>query len=160
MDASQNQRNRSITPAFPSVTCKDAYPVICTARTIKDTDEIPHIREAIALKRDGIHALMKAGMDEYQLEAVFNKVLADDGISEPAFANIVSAGHNNFYIHYEKPMGLLKGGDLILTDVGIYIEDKNIGFRNEDNVAFTETGYEHLSADIAREIDYVEAMMN
>ena len=50
-------------------------------------------------------------------------------------------------------------GMVFTIDVGIYIEDKNIGFRIEDNVAITEAGYEHLSADIVREIDDVEAMM-
>lgn len=274
-DAPQNQHSRSVRATNPSVTFRDAYPLICAARTIKDASEIAHIREALSLTREGIHAMMKAakaGMYEYQLEAVFNKVLADDGVREPAFANIVSAGRNNFYIHYEEPTGLLNEGDLILTDVGarknqyvgdisrafpvsgrftpeqkqvysialkvnkelmgllvpgtttfediesharrrvgeelvaagylgaeedvskyywhkgthhigldvhdvgppgtpiapgmvftidvgIYIEDKNIGFRVEDNVAITETGYEHLSADIVREIDDIEAMM-
>lgn len=276
LDALQNQHSRSVQSAFPSVAFKDAYPIICAARTIKDAGEIASIREAISLTRDGIHAMMKsarAGMYEYQLEAVFNKVLADDGVREPAFANIVSAGRNNFYIHYEELMGVLNDGDLILTDVGarknqyvgdisrafpvngkftseqkqvysivlkvnkelmglltpgeisfadieaharqrvreelvaagylgkdedvgkyywhkgthhigldvhdvgppgapimpgmvftidvgIYIEDKNIGFRIEDNVAITDTGYEHLSADIVREIEDVEAMMS
>jgi Xaa-Pro aminopeptidase len=214
----------------------------------------------------------KPGMYEYQLEGVFNKVLADAGVREPAFANIVSGGRNNFYIHYEEPMGILNDGEMILTDVGarknqyvsdisrpfpvngkftpeqkeiysialkvnkelmkllvpgkisfpdieaysrrrvgellvdagylgkdedvskyywhkgthhigldvhdvgppgepiapgmvftidvgIYMEDKNIGFRIEDNVAITATGYEHLSSDIVREIEDVEAMM-
>ena len=44
-------------------------------------------------------------------------------------------------------------------DVGIYIEEKNIGFRVEDDVVVTATGYEHLSSDIVREIDDIEAMM-
>lgn len=276
MDAPQNRHSSAILSEYPSVKLNDAYPVICAARTIKDATEIAQIRKATALTRDGIHAMMKAArpdMHEYQLEAVFNKVLADDGVREPAFGNIVSSGRNNFYIHYEEPMGILKDGDLILTDVGarkiqyvsdisrafpvngkftaeqkkvyaivlkvnkelmrllvpgkisfmdieaharrrvgeelvaagylgkdedvskyywhkgthhigldvhdvgppgdpiapgmvftidvgIYIEDKNIGFRIEDNVAITETGYEHLSAEIVREIDDVEAMMS
>ena len=275
MDAQQNRHSRAVSSSYPYVCLKDAYPLICAARTIKDAEEIAHIREAIALTREGIHAMMKAvkpGMYEYQLEAVFNKVLADAGVREPAFANIVSGGRNNFYIHYEEPMGQLVAGDLVLTDVGarkneyvadisrafpvngtfteeqrkvysialqvnkelmgllvpgktsfedieaharrrigeelvaagylgegedvskyywhkgthhigldvhdvgppgapilpgmvftidvgIYIEDRNIGFRVEDNVAITETGYEHLSADIVREIDDIEAMM-
>ena len=275
LDAPQNRHCRDIQSAFPFIVCKDAYPLICEARTIKDAGEITHIREALALTRDGIHAMMKAarpGMREYQLEAVFNKVLADDGVRESAFANIVSGGRNNFYIHYEEPTGVLHDGDLVLTDVGarkneyvgdisrafpvsgrftdeqkkiysialdinkelmdllvpgettfedieaharrrvgeelveagyldegedvskyywhkgthhigldvhdvgppgapiqpgmvftidvgIYIEDRNIGFRVEDNVAITSTGYEHLSADIVREIEDIEAMM-
>jgi Xaa-Pro aminopeptidase len=274
-DAPQNKHSESVLSAHPALTLKNAYPLICEARTIKDADEIAKIREALAVTRDGIHAMMKqvkSGMYEYQLEGVFNKALADAGVREPAFANIVSGGRNNFYIHYEDPRGILQDGDLILTDVGarkneyvsdisrpfpvngkftpeqkkvysialkvnkelmgllvpgmvsfeeieayarrrireelvaagylgededvskyywhkgthhigldvhdvgppgqpiapgmvftidvgIYIEDRNIGFRIEDNVAITETGYEHLSSDIVREIEDVEAMM-
>jgi Xaa-Pro aminopeptidase len=229
----------------------------------------------MCVTRDGIHAMMKAakaGMYEYQLEAVFNKVLADAGVRDPAFENIVSSGRNNFCIHYDEPVGVLNAGDLILVDVGarhnqyvndisrafpvngkfsqeqktvyaialkinkelmamlvphkvtfadieaharrrvgeeltgagylskdedvstyywhggthhigldvhdvgaqpvpiapgmvftidvgIYIEKSNIGFRIEDDVVITETGYDHLSSDIVREIDDVEAMM-
>lgn len=274
-DAPQNKHSESILALHPWVLLKNAYPQICAARTIKDADEIAEIRNALGITRDAIHAMMKAakpGMYEYQLEGVFTKVLADAGVREPAFANIVSAGRNNFYIHYEEPMGVLHDGDLILTDVGarknqyvsdisrafpvngkfteqqkeiysialgvnkelmgllvpgkisfeqieahsrrrvgeelvaagylgkdedvskyywhkgthhigldvhdvgphgnpilpgmvftidvgIYMEDQNIGFRVEDNVLITETGYEHLSADIVREIDDIEAMM-
>jgi Xaa-Pro aminopeptidase len=274
-DSPQNRHSESIRSARPHVAFRNAYPVICAARTIKDAGEIAHIREAMTLTRDGIHAMMKTakpGMREYQLEAVFNKVLADAGVRESAFANIVSGGRNNFYIHYEEPVGTLMDGDLVLTDVGarknqyvsdisrafpvngrftaeqkevysialkvnkelmgllvpgkvsfedieaharrrvgeelvaagylgkdedvgkyywhkgthhigldvhdvgppgnpiqpgmvftidvgIYIEDRNIGFRVEDNVVITETGYEHLSAEIVREIDDIEAMM-
>jgi Xaa-Pro aminopeptidase len=274
-DAPQNKHSESLLSAHPWLNLKNAYPFICEARTIKDAGEIAEIRNALRVTSDGIHAMMKAaksGMYEYQLEGVFNKVLADAGVREPAFANIVSAGRNNFYIHYEEPTGILNDGDLILTDVGarknqyvsdisrafpvngkftpeqkeiysialkvnkelmgllvpgkisfeqieaharrrigeelvaaghlgkdedvskyywhkgthhigldvhdvgphgnpiapgmvftidvgIYMEDKNIGFRIEDNVLITETGYEHLSVDIVREIDDIEAMM-
>ena len=274
-DAPHNRHSESIRTDYPFVSFKNAYPVICAARAIKTPEEISNIREAMCITRDGIHTMMKAakaGMYEYQLEAVFNKVLADAGVREPAFASIVSSGRNNFYIHYEEPMGVLNDGDLVLTDtgarkheyvtdisrafpvngrftseqaevyaialkvnkelmdllvpgqasfadieahsrrrvgeelvaagylgrdenvskyywhpgthhigldvhdvgpaaeaiapgmvftidVGIYIEDKNIGFRVEDNVAITETGYEHLSAEIVREIDDIQAMM-
>lgn len=275
LEAPHIRHSQSICSAYPFIALKNAYPFICAARTIKDAGEIARIREAMAITREGIHAMMKAvkgGMYEYQLEGVFNKVLADHGVREPAFSNIVSGGRNNFYIHYEEPMGQLQDGDLVLTDVGarkheyvsdisrafpvngkfspeqkevysialkvnkelmgllvpgkttfpeieeharrrvgeelvaagylgkdedvgkyywhkgthhigldvhdvgppglpilpgmvftidvgIYIEDKNIGFRVEDNVAITETGYEHLSADIVREIEDIEAMM-
>lgn len=276
MDAPQNKHSASIRSAYPFVSFKNAYGTICGARTIKDADEIARIREAMCITRDGIHAMMKAAkadMYEYQLEAVFTKLLADAGVRDSAFDNIVSGGQNNFYIHYEEPMGILNDGDLILTDVGaklneyvtdisrafpvngkftaeqkevysialkvnkelmgllvpgavsfadieayakrrvgeelvaagylgkdddvskyywhkgthhigldvhdvgptakaiepgmvftidvgIYIPEKNIGFRVEDNVAITETGYEHLSSEIVREVDDIEAMMS
>ncbi len=276
MDALHNQHSLSARANHPCVEFKNAYPLVCEARTIKDAVEISGIREAMTITRDGIHGMMKAakaGMYEYQLEAVFNKVLADAGVREPAFPNIVSSGRNKFYIHYEDPMGVLYDGDLILVDVGarknqyvsdvsrafpvnakfsskqkevysialkinkelmdllvpgkvsfadiedharrrvgeelvaagylgkdedvgkyywhrgthhigldvhdvgpqgnpiqpgmvftidvgIYMEDENIGFRVEDNVAITESGYEHLSVDIVREVDDIEAMMS
>lgn len=50
-------------------------------------------------------------------------------------------------------------GMVFAIDVGIYLEERNIGFRVEDNVAITETGYEHLSSDIVREIEDIEALM-
>jgi Xaa-Pro aminopeptidase len=274
-DAVQNRHSESMRADYPAVTFKNAYAPICRARTIKTPDEVDHIREAMCVTRDGIHAMMKAakaGMREYQLEAVFNKVLADAGVRDPAFESIVSSGRNNFCIHYDDPVGVLNAGDLILVDVGatrnqyvndisrafpvdgkfteeqktvyaialkvnkelmamlvphkvtfadieaharrrvgeeltgagylakgedvskfywhggthhigldvhdvgaqpvpiapgmvftidvgIYIEESNIGFRIEDDVVITETGYEHLSSDIVREIDDVEAMM-
>ena len=274
-DAPQNRHSESIRRDYPAVTFKTAYQSICRQRTIKTPDEVDHIREAMCVTREGIHAMMKAakaGMYEYQLEAVFNKVLADACVREPAFENIVSSGRNNFCIHYDEPMGVLNAGDLILVDVGassnqyvndisrafpvngkfsqeqktvysialkiskelmamlvphkvtfadiedlcrrrmaeeltsagylsededvskyrwhngthhvgldvhdvgaqpvpiapgmvftidvgIYIEERNIGFRIEDDVVVTETGYEHLSSGIVREIDEVEAMM-
>lgn len=275
-DAPQNQHSASIRTAYPFLSLKNAYGAICVARTIKDAEEISRIREGMSITRDGIHAMMQAvkpGMHEYQLEAVFNKVLADVGVRESAFANIVSGGRNNFYIHYEEPTGVLRDGDLVLTDVGarkheyvtdisrafpvngtftteqrevyaialsvnkelmqllvpgavsfndiemharrrvgeelvaagylgkdedvskyywhkgthyigldvhdvgppakpiepgmvftidvgIYMEERNIGFRVEDNVAITQTGFEHLSAEIVREIDDIEAIMH
>jgi Xaa-Pro aminopeptidase len=273
--APHHMHSAAVRATRPFVALKNSYPLICAARTVKDASEIAHIRDALSITRDGIHAMMRAakpGMREYQLEAVFNKVLADAGVREPAFSNIVSAGRNNFYIHYDEPMGTLHDGDLVLTDVGarknqyvsdisrafpvngrftaeqkevyaialgtnkelmgllvpgkvsfddieaharrrvgeqlvsagflgkdedvgkyywhkgthhigldvhdvgprgnpilpgmaftidvgIYIEDRNIGFRVEDNVVITDTGYEHLSSEIVREIDDIEAMM-
>lgn len=275
LDTPTQQHSSAQRSAYPFLSFKNAYPGICAARSVKDPGEIEMIREAMAITQEGIHAMMKAaraGMYEYQLEAVFNKVLADAGVREPAFTSIVSGGRNNFYIHYEDPRGILNAGDLILTDcgarhheyvsdisrafpvdgrftseqkevyeialkvnkelmsllvpgqvsfseieahsrrrvgeelvdagflgkdedvskyywhkgthhigldvhdvgppgnpilpgmvftidVGIYLEDRNIGFRVEDNVAITEDGFEQLSSEIVREVDDIEAMM-
>ncbi|MDP6630158.1 MAG: aminopeptidase P N-terminal domain-containing protein [Kiritimatiellia bacterium] len=274
-DAPHNRHCETVRADYPAIAFKNAYLPISRARAIKAPDEIDAIREAMCITRDGIHAMMKAakpGMYEYQLEAVFNKVLADAGVREPAFESIISSGRNNFCIHYDEPMDILNDGDLILVDVGarkngysndisrafpvnglfseeqktvysialkiskdlmamlvphkvtfadiedlcrrrmaeelvsagylsededvskyrwhngthhvgldvhdvgaqpvpiepgmvftidvgIYIEEKNIGFRVEDDVVVTATGYEHLSSDIVREIDDIEAMM-
>ncbi len=275
-DAPHHSHSKKTLASYPFLSLQNVYPAICSARTVKDSEEVSQIREAMCITRDGIHAMMKAakaGLYEYQLEAVFNKVLSDAGVGGPAFTSIVSGGRNNFYIHYEDPRGILQEGDLILTDVGakkneyvtdisrafpvngkfsteqkevyeialkvnkelmgllvprsvsfadieshsrrrvgeelvaagylgkeedvskyywhkgthhigldvhdvgppakviqpgmaftidvgIYIEDKNIGFRVEDDVVITENGYEHLSSEIVREVDDIESMMS
>ena len=69
--------------------------------------------------------------------------------------------HIGLDVHDVGPQGNpIQPGMVFTIDVGIYIEDKNIGFRVEDNVAITESGYEQLSVDIVREADDIEAMMS
>jgi Xaa-Pro aminopeptidase len=68
--------------------------------------------------------------------------------------------HIGLDVHDVGPLGNpIQPGMVFTIDVGIYIEDKNIGFRIEDNVLITDTGYENLSWEIVREIDDIEAMM-
>lgn len=68
--------------------------------------------------------------------------------------------HIGLDVHDVGPPGnAIQPGMVFTIDVGIHIEDRNIGFRVEDNVVITETGYEHLSSEIVREIDDIEAMM-
>lgn len=90
-------------------------------RTIKQPCEIAAIREAVKITREGIMAMMKAskpGMYEYQYKAEFDYVLAQHGVLSPAFPSIISAGDNNFCIHYYEYTGKSKDGDMILNDVG------------------------------------------
>ena len=60
----------------------------------------------------------KPGMYEYQLKAEFDYALAQHGVLESAFPSIVSAGKNNFCIHYYGYRGLVQDGDMVLNDVG------------------------------------------
>lgn len=90
-------------------------------RTIKQPCEIEAIRNAVKITRDGILAMMKAskpGMYEYQYKAEFDYALAQHGCLSPAFPSIISAGENNFCIHYYAYTGQAKDGDMVLNDVG------------------------------------------
>ena len=60
----------------------------------------------------------KPGMYEYQYKAEFDYALAQHGILAPGFPSIISAGQNNFCIHYYSYRGQAKDGDMILNDVG------------------------------------------
>ena len=60
----------------------------------------------------------KPGMYEYQYKAEFDYVLAQHGVLMSGFPSIISAGDNNFCIHYYDYRGQAKDGDMILNDVG------------------------------------------
>ena len=53
----------------------------------------------------------------------------------------------------------LKPGMVITIEPGIYIPEKKLGIRIEDDILVTEDGYINLSADIPKEIDEIEAIM-
>lgn len=105
----------------PSINIIDSSLQLRKQRTIKQPCEIAAIREAAKITRAGIVAMMKAakpGIWEYQLKAEFDYALAQHGDLAPAFPSIVSAGDNNFCIHYYDYTGQAKDGDMILNDVG------------------------------------------
>jgi len=90
-------------------------------RTIKAPCEIEAMKEALKVTKTGIAAMMRAsrpGMYEYQYKAIFDSTLTNHGVLRPAFPPIISAGKNNFYIHYDSYMGRAEDGDMILNDVG------------------------------------------
>ncbi len=69
-DSPENQHCDHIRKAYPFITFKNAYSHICSERTVKTSEEINHIKQAMCITRDGIHAMMKQvkpGMNEYQL---------------------------------------------------------------------------------------------
>lgn len=106
---------------FPTDEIYDIRADITTLRTIKTPAEIESMKKAELLTRDGILAMMKAskpGMYEYQYKAAWDHALLMQGCKEPAFPSIISAGNNNFCIHYYAYNGQAKDGDMILNDVG------------------------------------------
>lgn len=99
----------------------DVRPQITAQRTVKQPCEIEAMRRAELLTRDGILAMMRAskpGMYEYQYKAEWDYALLTRGCKESAFPPIVSAGNNNFCIHYYAYSGQAHDGDMILNDVG------------------------------------------
>ena len=106
---------------YPFLTIKNANILIRRLRTIKQPCEIDALRRAENITGEGILAMMKAsrsGMYEYQYKAEFDYVLGQYGPDGPGFPSIISAGANNFCIHYYAYTGQAHDGDMILNDVG------------------------------------------
>ncbi|HLG93888.1 MAG TPA: Xaa-Pro peptidase family protein [candidate division Zixibacteria bacterium] len=85
---------------------------------------------------------------------------------------IEEAGYGEYFIHgtshfigldvhdvgdYGSP---LKAGMVISVEPGIYIPEKGIGVRIEDDVLVTKNGYKNLTAGIPREIEEIEKLLS
>jgi Xaa-Pro aminopeptidase len=61
------------------------------------------------------------------------------------------------YYSWDNP---LVPGSMFTVEPGIYIPEKNIGIRIEDDILVTETGYEVLTEAAPKEIDAIEKLMS
>lgn len=110
-----------IVKVMPYVKLENIHPQLKKQRTFKKPCEIEAMRKAEIITGAGIEAMMRAskpGMYEYQYKAEFDYALTQRGVLEPGFPSIISAGDNNFCIHYYDYRGQAKDGDMILNDVG------------------------------------------
>lgn len=117
---------KKVSAEHPYLHVENANALMRSLRTIKQPCEIEAMREAEKITRDGIVAMMKAskpGMYEYQYKAEFDHALGQYGPQGPAFPSIISAGKNNFCIHYYGYTGMAKDGDMVLNDVGAWYDN-------------------------------------
>ena len=112
---------RRLQAEYPFLQVENANAILRRLRLIKQPCEIAALRQAEIVTGEGILAMMKAskpGMYEYQYKAEFDYALSQHGPQGPGFPSIISAGRNNFCIHYYSYTGQAHDGDMILNDVG------------------------------------------
>ena len=110
-----------IQATYPHLTIANMNPYVRKLRTIKQPCEIEALRKAEEITKEGILAMMRAsrpGMWEYQYKAEFDRTLGQYSPKEAGFQSIISAGANNFCIHYDSYTGQAQDGDMVLNDVG------------------------------------------
>ncbi len=111
----------AIREQFPWLEVKNSRPILAGLRTIKADCEIAAMREAVRITGEGIRAMMRGardGMKEYEIKMLYDNALVKNGCLEPGFPSIISAGQNNFCIHYYAYQGTAHDGDMVLCDVG------------------------------------------
>ena len=116
-----HQLAHRVQAGYPFVQVENILPALKRLRTLKAPCEIDAMRRAMTVTREGILRMLRAsrpGMYEYEYKAEFDYALTQAGVLAPAFHSIISAGENNFCIHYDSYMGQAKDGDMILNDVG------------------------------------------
>jgi Xaa-Pro aminopeptidase len=90
-------------------------------RSVKTPYEIAEIQKAVDITRDSLLETMRnirAGLYEYQVQAVLEFNYKYRGSEEPAFPTIVASGGNACTLHYITNREKLEEGKLLLIDTG------------------------------------------
>lgn len=99
----------------------DLRPIIAELRLFKDEAEISLMQQACKISAQAHCNAMqqcKAGMWEYQLEAIIRFHFAMQGARDAGYNTIVGGGENGCILHYTDNNTELKDGDLVLIDAG------------------------------------------
>jgi Xaa-Pro aminopeptidase len=108
-------------PIHPPQTIIDPATIVHEMRVVKSVEEIELMQRAADIAAEAHCEAMKAarpGMNEYELEALIERIFRQRGASAPAYTSIVGAGPNATVLHYINNDGVLRDGDLLLIDAG------------------------------------------
>jgi Xaa-Pro aminopeptidase len=108
-------------PIHPPRTIVDPATIVHELRVIKSPEEIEIMQRAADIAAEAHVEAMKsvrAGMKEYEVEALLEHFFRRHGASGPAYTSIVGAGANATVLHYISNNGELRDGDLLLIDAG------------------------------------------
>jgi Xaa-Pro dipeptidase len=108
-----------------SVDSESLTDAITFSRTIKTEDELDQMREAARVNNIAHRKVMevvKPGMYEYELKAVFDYHQIQRGLLFPAYSGIHAAGANSAILHYTENSSRVNNGDLYLIDAGYEYE--------------------------------------
>ncbi|MCI0567009.1 MAG: Xaa-Pro peptidase family protein [Acidobacteria bacterium] len=119
------------------------------------SDEQRKVYNLVLKAQEAVLGIIKPGVPFSELDRTARKVIAD-------------AGYGQFFIHGTShylgldvhdagdSSALLQPGMIFTVEPGIYIPDKQIGVRIEDDVLVTSSGAEILSSCLPRKADAVE----
>ncbi len=108
-------------PIHPPTTIIDPATIVHEMRVLKSDEEIELMQRAADIAAQAHVEAMKAvraGMKEYQVEALIEQIFRREGAAAPAYTSIVGAGSNATVLHYINNDGDLRDGDLLLVDAG------------------------------------------
>lgn len=101
--------------------------------------------------------LVKPGVRLHEIDLATREVIDKAGFED---AYIHGAGHPiGLDVHEAPPDGLLRPGMVITIEPGIYLPEKKLGVRIEDDILVTQKGSRNLSEMIPKTVKEIEAAM-
>ncbi|HRK01465.1 MAG TPA: M24B family metallopeptidase, partial [Oligoflexia bacterium] len=113
--ASQGRSGRGFLPIF------DAAELLGEMRIFKSPEELDRLRRAgdiTARVHTEVMARTKAGLYEFQIEALLEYLARDAGCERHGYPSIVAGGKNATILHYVENAEKLNDGELLLIDAG------------------------------------------
>ena len=99
----------------------ELYSLLDELRLFKMGDEVARMRKAASISAQAHAKAMAqcyAGMNEYELEAIYRYEFMKHGAKDLAYLPIVAGGANACILHYTQNNQKIKEGDLVLVDAG------------------------------------------
>ena len=125
VDSYNMAKAKAFAAAYPTVTLKNAHPMLAGMRMVKDESEITRIREAIAVTDTGLRRILSTlapGQMEYQAQAEFEYAIRYHGAEGTAFDTIAGSGINGCMLHYSTNHCRMEEGKLLLLDLGAKVK--------------------------------------
>ena len=110
-----------IIETYPELAIKDACTILDDIRRLKSESEVLETSKAIEYTNKGIQAMMKRvkpGVNERELEALFDYTIKVAGAEGTSFNTICASGKNATILHYEDNNQVIEDNTLLLTDLG------------------------------------------
>ncbi|KAA3610314.1 MAG: M24 family metallopeptidase [Calditrichaeota bacterium] len=105
---------------YPKKT-EDVRKHIGELRLIKSTWEVEQLQKSIDITVEAQKEAMqatKAGLFEYEIDALINYVYLKNGSPRVGFPSIVGSGVNSTILHYQDNDYKMKNGDVVVMDIG------------------------------------------
>lgn len=119
-------------------------------------EQLDVYRTVLRAQRAAI-AVVKPGNHMWQADEAAREIIDKAGFADAFYHGI---GHPlGLEVHDVASDGALKAGMVVTIEPGIYVEERRLGIRLEDDVLVTPRGSRNLSAHIPIEPKDVEAMV-
>ena len=108
-------------PLDPPQTIVDPTSILHEMRVFKSAEEIEIMQRAADIAAEAHVEAMKAvraGMKEYEVEALIESIFRRHGAAGPSYTSIIGSGANATILHYIDNTGTIRDGDLLLIDAG------------------------------------------
>lgn len=117
----EQQILRGVIDRVPDVEVVPIGQAIQRLRSLKSPVELDLIRRAVEVTvighREAIRSI-EPGMNEFEIQALFEYYFRRNGAERPAYSSIVGSGPNSTTLHYRTNDRTMQAGEVVLMDVG------------------------------------------